>query len=60
MKYLFIEVNDNKEIINPTIEVNGINIILTNEKGEKFGVSIPMKDLNIDDKVLKELEKYSV
>jgi len=60
MNYEFVEVNEGKEIMNPEIKVSGVNIVLTDENGKKFGVAIPMTDLNIDDKVLKELEKYKV
>lgn len=60
MNYKFDWLNDSKEIVNPTIKTESVNLLLVDEDGIQYGVSIKIKDLNIDEKVLKELEKYKV
>jgi hypothetical protein len=60
MNYKFDIVNNNEPIIKPTLKISGVNIILTDESGKEFGVSISIENLNIEDKVLEELKKYKV
>lgn len=60
MNYKIEHLNSSTKIINPTIKIVGVDVILTDEAGKKFGLQLPIKDLNIDDKILKELEKFKI
>lgn len=57
MNYVFETVNDKKPIKNPTFEVTGVTVTLTDENGKQFGVELKVEDLDIDKKVLSVLNK---
>ena len=61
MKYIIEHLNGETPIDVETIEVDSVNVLLTDLNGVKYGLQLNVEDLNIDDKVLNALnEQYSV
>ena len=57
MNYKIEHLNNGEEIVNPKVEgLVNIDIILTDENGDKFGVQLPVNidSLKINDKNLQE------
>lgn len=57
MNYKIEHLNNGEEIVNPKVEGSvNIDIILTDENGERFGVNLPVNidSLKINDKSIQE------
>jgi len=60
MKYQFDWLNESEKIEVKEIISEDVNVLLIDEDGAKYLIPLKIKDLNINEKVLKELEKYKV
>ena len=60
MNYKIEHLNSSTEIKNATFDVVGVDVVLVDENGKRFGIQLSIEDLGIDDKVLRELEKFKV
>ena len=60
MKYTIEHLNNGEPIDSKTIEAISVNIIITDTDGNKYGLPIHIENLNIDELVLKEMEKYKI
>ena len=60
MDYKIEQLNGGDTINVKSIEVDYVNVFLSDDKNNTFELQLTIKDLNIDDKVLKELKKYKV
>lgn len=60
MKYTIEHLNNGEPIDSETIEAIGVNVLITDKDGNKYGLPVTIENLNIDDLVLNEMEKYKI